>query len=51
MGRTWVQVDDESFLKGAYEGLDRNETVALTEKWAADSPYLIGLILASLEWI
>ena len=38
---------NESF-KGALEGLNRNETVAMTDQWAADSPQLIGLILASL---
>ena len=38
---------NESF-KAALEGLNRNETVAMTDQWAADSPQLIGLILASL---
>ena len=38
----------ESYVKGAFEGLKRNETVAMTDQWAADSPHLIGLILASL---
>ena len=39
---------NESYVKGAFEGLNRNETVAMTDQWAADSPHLIGLILASL---
>ena len=41
-------MDDGSHVTGAFEGLNRNETVAIADKWAADSPYLIGLILATL---
>ena len=41
-------MNDGSDVTGALEGLNRNETVAIAERWAADSPHLIGLILAIL---
>lgn len=39
---------DESYFKGAFEGLNRNETVVMADKWASDSLHLVGLILATL---
>ena len=35
---------NESYVKGAFEGLNRNETVAMTDQWAADSPNPILLM-------
>ena len=40
----WYQVGNESYVKGTFEGLKRNETVAITDLWAADSPNLILLM-------
>ena len=39
---------NESYVKGAFEGLNRNETVAMTDQWTADGPHLVGLVLVSL---
>ena len=39
---------NESSVKDALESSDRNDTVSKADQWAADSPYLIGLILATL---
>ena len=42
------QTVSRSRIKGAFEGLDRNETQVLGEQWAADSPIVVSLVLANL---
>ena len=41
---TFGRSNDEA----AYQGLDRNETLILLDRWTVDSPIIVGLVLSAL---